>query len=81
MKLYNNNKTNYVYEQAGASRYGKWVIHKDCFSSFVNIQFEDTEFSCPIDTKKYLKTVYGDYMKLPPIEKRENRHSIIEVKF
>ena len=28
----------------------------------------------------YLTTAYGDYMKLPPEDQRENRHQIIEVK-
>lgn len=32
--------------------------------------FEDTEFYGPSDYDGYLKHIYNDYMKLPPIEKR-----------
>lgn len=80
MKIYNNKKTDFLYEQAGASRYGKWVIPTDCFNAFINLTFVDTEFSCPSNFDKYLKTVYGNYMQLPPIEERENRHNIINIK-
>ena len=42
--------------------------------------FENTEFSVPEDSDLYLRTAYGDYMQLPPIEKRGNQHQIIELK-
>ncbi|MBR2294307.1 MAG: LicD family protein [Clostridiales bacterium] len=32
------------------------------------------------DTDTYLKNLYGNYMKLPPEDKRE-RHSVVEIKF
>lgn len=72
--------TKEVYEQTGASRYGKWVIPMECFTKYVQLPFEDDTFSCPADADLYLKCAYGDYMKLPPEDKRENRHGIIEIK-
>ena len=45
------------------------------------LPFEDDFFSVPIDYDLYLKSAYGDYMKLPPEDQRENRHSIIKVDF
>jgi len=80
MTKHNNEKTDFLYEQAGASRYGKWIIPTKCFNSFINLPFEDTIFSCPNNFKKYLNTAYGNYMQLPPIEQRENRHNIIKIK-
>ncbi len=38
-------------------------------------------FSCPKDHDKYLKSAYGNYMTLPPEDKRINRHRIIKIKF
>ena len=34
------------------------------------VPFENTEFSIIKEYDKYLRNVYGDYMKLPPKEKR-----------
>ena len=34
------------------------------------VPFEDHHFYIPKNYDGYLKTIYGDYMKLPPIEKR-----------
>ena len=33
--------------------------------------FEGTPFPCPRDTDSYLTAVYGDYMQLPPEDKRK----------
>lgn len=42
--------------------------------------FEDGKFPVPVDYDTYLTTVYGDYMQLPPVDQRENRHNIIKLK-
>jgi len=39
------------------------------------IQFEGKDFPAPCDPDSYLKDLYGDYMAIPPVEKREF-HSI-----
>lgn len=43
---------------------------KEIFASSKEIEFEDGVFRAPIDTEKYLRMTYGDYMKLPPEEQR-----------
>jgi lipopolysaccharide cholinephosphotransferase len=78
---YNNYYTGFVYEQAGAAHYGKWVLPSECFDEYIALKFEDTEFNCPAKYDLYLSSVYGDYMKLPPEEQRENRHQIVEIVF
>ena len=40
------------------------------FNSPVLLDFEDTKLYGPKNWKLYLERAYGDYMKLPPIEKR-----------
>lgn len=80
MPMYNTEKSKYYVEQSGAASFGKWLIPAECFSSFVEVDFEDTIFLAPRNYDLYLKNAYGDYMKLPPVEKRANRHQIIEVK-
>lgn len=40
-------------------------------------KFEDRRYFFPAKTKRYLKKLYGDYMKIPPESARE-RHSVLE---
>ena len=35
------------------------------------IKFEDAEFNAPANPDAYLTALYGDYMTIPPIEKRQ----------
>ncbi len=51
------------------------------FGHGATIQFEDAFFKCPADTDTYLEHLFGDYMKLPPLEKRGNQHRLIKVDF
>lgn len=44
------------------------------FFDLGEIDFEGRKYSCIKDTDCYLRTVYGDYMQLPPIEKRISHH-------
>lgn len=41
--------------------------------------YEDTTFAGPKDYDAFLSSLYGDYMQLPPEDKRENRHQIKEL--
>lgn len=79
MVWHNNARTSRYYPQ-GASKYGKWTISSTCFDEYVQLPFEDTTFSAPAGYEKYLTEAYGNYMKLPPEDKRENHHHIIELK-
>lgn len=68
-----------IYLQYGSA---KGFFQKKCFfGDGVYLPFEDTVFRCPSDSDGYLTMQYGEYMKLPPIEERENRHQIVEIKF
>lgn len=78
--MYNNKPTEYYFPQ-GISNYGKWIIPVSAMEEMIEVPFEDTTFKVPKGYDVYLTHAYGDYMKLPPEDKRENRHQIIEVKF
>ena len=43
------------------------------------LPFEDDVFSCPADSKEYLRNAYGDYMRLPPEDQRDGGHGKIIV--
>lgn len=78
---FNCESSTFLYAQAGASKYGKWLVPRECFDKLIYHKFEDDVFLIPEKYDLYLRSVYGDYMKLPPEEKRENRHGIVCVKF
>jgi len=58
---------------AFGSKYNQ-PIDKTIFEKGVLWQFESKQFYVPAGYDQYLKSVFGDYMKLPPIEKRVTHH-------
>lgn len=58
---------------------GAWGIREitkaSNFIETIDAEFEGKTYKIPIGYDDYLKTVYGDYMKLPPVEKRVTHHS------
>lgn len=49
--------------------------------SFVEVKFEDELFVIPQEYDAILKIAYGDYMELPPEEKRWIGHDIVKIDF
>jgi lipopolysaccharide cholinephosphotransferase len=49
-------------------------VSKKAFESTIKVQFEDGFFDAPIGYEEYLSNLYGDYMQLPPKEKRVLPH-------
>lgn len=78
---YNHENSGYLYEQCGAANYGDKVISVACLGNLTEHIFEDGVFPVPEDSDAYLRSIYGDYMQLPPEDQRENRHNIIAVNF
>lgn len=48
---------------------------KEIFESYIDVPFEDTFFMVVSDYDELLRNIFGDYMKLPPEEKRIPGHS------
>lgn len=71
---YNEQETQY-------SAYICWILHdREIWSDKLlgegtKVLFEGEYFNAPSDYKEFLTTVYGDYMQLPPEDKRITRHS------
>lgn len=72
-------ETEYVYEQIGKlkTHYYKRIW----LNQIKEGVFENFTFNIPLHTHERLSEEYGNYMELPPEDKRENRHSIIKVVF
>ena len=79
-RKYNKMEAEYYEVAGGVGAYGTWTIPAKCFVTLEEKKFEGVSFLTPGDSDLYLRSVYGDYMQLPPVEERENRHQIIQVK-
>ncbi len=66
---YSNYQPDYLYVTLD----GKWC------ESAVDLPFEDTMLMAPAGYEHVLRCIYGDYMTLPPEEKRVPAHSTIEI--
>lgn len=56
------------------------VFQRDWFDNFVRVRFENAEFNIIMQYDAMLREEYGDYMKLPPPEKRIYHHQYIAYK-
>lgn len=67
-------KSDWVAVLIAASYGSKEIMPKNIFRSKIQVDFESHKFWAPVGYDYYLKSLYGDYMKLPPIEKRQSHH-------
>ena len=70
MTKFNCQKTELVCNMGGYYGYEKETTYRKYFEDTMKISFENTTFSVIKEYDTYLEGVYGDYMKLPPEEKR-----------
>lgn len=70
--------TEYVTSATGRKHYLGEVVSADIFFPLRYAKFEGIKIRVPNKPKAYLKNLYGDFMKIPPENKRE-RHFIKEI--
>lgn len=68
--------SNYL-QYFGMRNSGANYIKQKEISTLVKTQFEDMEFYIPQGWHDCLTRQYGDYMKLPPPEKRQSDHNVL----
>lgn len=74
MKRYENYNTSCVCSMASKYSYDKQTMPREYYGEPTYVKFENTQFPAPEQLELYLSHLYGDYMKLPPIEKRKPHH-------
>lgn len=52
-------------------------MHNEFCQKIIPAKFQDIEIMIPSGYDEYLTKVYGDYMKLPPIEERNPHHNFV----
>lgn len=72
MQKYNSMSTEHVVRTGSSYPYEKVRVKRALMEEFVEMEFEDFKISVLKGYHEHLSDNYGDYMKLPPIEKRRN---------
>lgn len=70
-KKYNGVDTSRVGNFTSISRI---ACKKSILDSFVEVEFEGKFYKAPVGYDEWLKEFFGDYMELPPVEKRVTHH-------
>lgn len=65
-----------ITELCSGPRYMKNEYPKELFASAVEHEFEDGTAPLPIGYDAYLRQAFGDYMQLPPADKRKPQHTV-----
>ncbi len=69
-----NKKTSYVTVPTGRKQYNGEVQPSSVYFPVHETQFEDINVKVPHDYDTYLSNLYGNYMEIPPVEKREKHY-------
>ena len=59
----------------GGSYCEKEILPQKVFTEYIELPFENYKFKAIASYDTYLSSIYGDYMKLPPEEKRVSHHT------
>lgn len=76
VEKYNNRDSEYLGFFYGRTRFKSAVVKKKIFGTPTRVPFEDTSLPVAEHYHEYLTQVFGDYMTLPPVEKRVGLHLI-----
>ena len=71
-KKYVNVKTMRV---GNFTSFSRTVCDKRVFNSFIELSFEGRKYKAPAGYDEWLRSFYGEYMQLPPANKRISHHS------
>ena len=74
MSRYPISECDYITELCSGPHYMQKEYPKEIFSSAVRVPFEGYELPIPVGYDTYLRMAFGDYMQLPPEEKRVCHH-------
>lgn len=77
MTKYPIKKCNYITELCSGPYYMKKQYPREAFDKAIWVDFEDVKMPIPQGYDVYLRTAFGDYMKLPPKEKQKPHHDAI----
>lgn len=79
MSKYDWDECDEVTELVGSIK-GMLIRHpKGDFSDVIRVQFEDITVPIMVGYDRYLTLIFGDYMKLPPVDQRKAKHDTVYI--
>lgn len=76
-RMHNGKPTDKVGTLVSWTYGAKEMFNTNMFNGGISKMFENSAFTCPEGYDCILKNLYGDYMKLPPVEKQVSHHDFI----
>lgn len=74
-KKYNNNyNSRYIVNAVIYCKGEKEILEREWFKEAIDLDFEGRKYKAPIGADQYMKRLFGDYMQLPPEDKRVSHH-------
>ncbi len=73
----------YSYDECNYIRHYAWGniatqrINREKYENIIKVEFENELFNAPFNYDEYLKVTYGNYMEMPPEEKRITHDMIV----
>lgn len=80
LKMVSNSKRYALFETKRVGNFTAFTrmsCDKRVFDSFIDVEFEGKKYKAPVGYDEWLRSFYGDYMTLPPEEKRVSHHSYV----
>ena len=81
MTRFSGGETERVLAVGGAYDFTRDMLKRKWLTDRAAHAFEDRKFYCPAELDAYLEHMYGNFMSLPPVEDRTNKHTIVDLKF
>lgn len=75
LKSFNYEDEAFCVNAMGAYKFRE-MFPKEWLGNPIMLPFEDTEMSCPSNYHAVLSQLYGDYMQLPPDDKKHDQHKM-----
>ena len=72
LKKYRDENAEFVFDISANTGEYPQIFNKNKFKKIKRAKFEDIEVNIPADYDEILKSLYGDYMDIPPKEERYN---------
>lgn len=76
---YNSGAKNYVANLASYHKLESQIVPAEIYKESVDCDFEGNKLPIPKNYDYLLKKIYGDYMKLPPVNERYTKHHFNEI--
>ena len=80
VERYNNFETDYLGFFYGRTTHKTAIVKKAVFGKPLSVPFEDSSFYIAEHCHEYLTQMFGNYMKLPPVEQQVGLH-LVKVDF